>query len=325
MQHHAVGLLGEGHGDGGQHVVDGLDGLVGEVLKAPLKEPLRLGEALHVGLAAGVHHPLAAHHHAEEAQVALLGAGLDAVGAAVAVAQGPPGVQEVVGGPQHPLRGEVGGGDDLFDAVADGEEIRVFQGLRGDEVQVPGGGIVLGIMEPGGVHEVGVLAAQGLRLGVHLLHEGADGARDGLRQDGPRLVGGDDEKALEELPHRQDLPGLDPGGGAVVVEGIKGGLAGGDTLVHGELALIHRPEHQQGRHDLGEARGVELFVLILGVDGFAGVLVHQQGGLGLDVDAGQGLVLRRPCQGAEGQQQDGAEKSREKAAESHIHLSRSVV
>ena len=184
---------------------------------------------------------------------------------------------------------------------------------------------MLGVVEPRGIHEVGVLAAESLRLGVHLLHKGADGAGHRLRQDGPCLVGGDDEEALEQLPHRQDLSRLDPGGGAVVVKGLEGGLAGRDALVHGELALIHRPQHQQGRHDLGEACGVELLVLILGVDDLAGVLVQQQGGLGLDVDAGQLLVLRRHGGGAEAQQQDGAEKSGKKAAESHIHLSRSVV
>ena len=54
---------------------------------------------------------------------------------------------------------------------------------------------MLGVVEPRGIHEVGVLAAESLRLGVHLLHKGADGAGHRLRQDGPCLVGGDDEEA----------------------------------------------------------------------------------------------------------------------------------
>ena len=201
----------------------------------------------------------------------------------------------------------------------------MLQGFLGDEPEIPGRGIVLGVVEPGGIYEVGVLTAQDRCLSVHLLHEGADRAGDRLRQDGACLVGGDDEKTLQKLAYRQYLSSLDVGGGAVVWESFESGLAGGDALIHAEFPLVHRPEHQQRRHDLGEAGGVELLVLILAVDDLTGILIHQQRGLGFDIQGGQRLLLRRSGQGAEGQKQHRAEKSGKKASESHIHLSRSVV
>ena len=85
---------------------------------------------------------------------------------------------------------------------------------------------MLGIVEAVGVGKVGVLTAQLLRLGVHLVHEGIHGSGHRLRQDVAGLVGGDHQHTVEQVLHRHGLSGLDAGG-----EAGHGGLRGGDGLV----------------------------------------------------------------------------------------------
>ena len=56
----------------------------------------------------------------------------------------------------------------------------MLQGLRCDEVQVPGGGVVLAVMQAGGVDEVGVLTPQSRSLFIHGAHEGVHAAGNGF-------------------------------------------------------------------------------------------------------------------------------------------------
>ena len=248
------------------------------------------------------------------------GAGLDAVGVRIVVAPGAPDGDEVVGGVEGAGLGEVGGGQGDVARVADAHEILVLHGLFRDEVQIPGGGIVLAVMKAGGVDEVGVLTAQSLGLGVHGVHKGVHIAADGLGQNDAGLVGGDHQHAVQKLLHRHDLAHLDAGGAAVAVQ-LRDGIRSGELLIQGELAAVHRLQHQKCRHDLGEAGGIELLVLVFGVNDIAGVGVHQQCRLGLDVR----VSGKRGLFGGDGKcqqidQQGHEEKNREKTLCFHIQL-----
>ena len=309
--------------------------LIGEVLKTPVEETGGLGKALDLGAAAGQGHGFGPQHHADEGEAALRGsgyqavagigggAGLDAVGPAVQISQGPPVGDQVVGGVEHPLLAEIGGGDGGALHIADPQEVVMLQGLRCDEVQVPGGGVVLAVMQAGGVDEVGVLTPQSRSLFIHGAHEGVHAAADLLRQNVARLVGGDDQHTLQQLFHRQHLPGPDAGGAAIRRQPLQGALRNSDWLVHGQLPAVHCLQRQQSGHDLGEAGGIELLVLVLSIDHAAGVGVHQQGSLGLDGGVRHLCGGGRTCQ--QGDRQDQQQKNREKAVCFHIKLLPSVV
>ena len=76
---------------------------------------------------------------------------------------------------------------------------------------------------------------------------------------------------------------------AEVAGGFKGAGGGGDGLIQQRLISADLFQNQQRRHHLGEAGGIELLVLILGVCGLAGVEIQQQRGLGAN------LRIRRGC------------------------------
>ena len=71
----------------------------------------------------------------------------------------------------------------------DGHEVRVLAGLAGNQVEVPGRGVVVVVRQAVGVHKVGVLTSQGGGAAVHLVHKGFDGPRHPLRQNVAALVG----------------------------------------------------------------------------------------------------------------------------------------
>ena len=127
------------------------------------------------------------------------GAGLDAVGLRVAVANDPPVGQQVVGGIQVPLAAHVRGGDGGGGRVADGHKVGVFHGGLRDKVHIPGGGVVLGVVEAVGIREMGVFTAKLRRLVVHGGHKGVDRAGDSLRQNIAGLVCGHHQKI--QFPH----------------------------------------------------------------------------------------------------------------------------
>ena len=212
-----------------------------------------------------------------------VGPGLDPVDVGVVVV--PAAADEEVGVVQLAFLRGVGGGDGVAAGVADAHKVRVLQRRLGDEVQVPGGGVVLGVVVAVGVHEMGVLTAQFRRLGVHPLHEAVHGAGDFLRQDGPGLVGGNHHQAVEKLFHRQDFPRLDASGAAVLRQALQGRGGGGNLLVQFQPSLVHGLQHQQAGHNFGEAGGVKLVVLVERVDCRPGLLVDQKGGLALDFRA----------------------------------------
>ena len=212
----------------------------------------------------------------------------------------------------------------MVDGPHQGHELRMGPGFLSDDVQIPGGGVVVGIREAVGVGKPGVLALQRRRLVVHLLHKGLNGAAHRLRQDIAPLVGGGEHDAVEQLLHRQLLPHLDAGGAAVGGDGGHRRLRGGEHRVHGNHLAVNGLQHQQAGHNLRQAGGVEPLVDVPGVEDLLRVRVDEQGGLGLHLPVPH-VIGGGAGGGRQGQRQNQAEKKRKKTANFHIILHKIMV
>ena len=254
----------------------------------------------------------------------LLGrAGLDALRVAVEVAELTPVGNEAVGGVEHMALVVVSLGDLRGLGVADLHEFLVGHQRARDEIDVPRGGVVVGIVQAGGVDVVRVFAAERGSALVHPLHELGDVplAAHGLGEDVARLVRRDDEHTLQKLLDRQHLADLDAGGAAVDAQTLKGTLMRRDGLVERELPRVDRLEHQQRHRQLGDARGVVLLVGVLFVEDLARFLLNEQGGAGVDVD----LLKGGGRYAQQGDEQAEDQKKSKKAAFFHGNVPRSML
>ena len=181
---------------------------------------------------------------------------------------------------------------------------------------------MLRIVQTGVIDIVRVDAAELLHALVHLLDEGVHRAGDGLGEDAAGLVRGDDEHAIEKLLHRKLLALLDAGGRAVGILPGEGGGGDRDRLVKAQIAALDRLEHEQRRCDLRDARGIELLVLVLGIEHAPARPVDEQGGLGLNIQRLVRVGQRRQTQDAH---QHGKQKNRYNAANFHSSFSPSMV
>ena len=171
---------------------------------------------------------------------------------------------------------------------------------------------MLVIRQAGGVDEMGVFAAQLLCPLVHQRHKGGDAAADGLGQNVAHLVGGHHQQAIQQLLHRQRFTGHNVGGAGVVRQARHAVGAGGDGVAEPQLAPVDGFEHQQCRHHLGDAGGVLLGVGVLIQQHGAGGAVHQQGGLGVQLDILHGVGSNGPeLRQQQGQQQKNGAKTAE--------------
>ena len=93
--------------------------------------------------------------------------------------------------------------------------------LARDEVEVPRGRVVLGIVKARGVGEVRVLAAKLCRALIHARNERLDRAADVLAENVARLVCRDDEHAVEQLLDRHRFAGDDVRRAAVAGEPLE--------------------------------------------------------------------------------------------------------
>ncbi len=178
---------------------------------------------------------------------------------------------------------------------------------------------MLRVVEAVGIGEAGVLHAQRLGLGVHPGHELPRGARHRLGQDIARLVAGGQQVAVQQVQHGQNLPRLDARGGAV--PGQVHRLGGGGHLgVQGELALVHRVQHHQGGHDLGDGGGIHPLAGVEIVQHLSGVAVHHDGGLGVGP-----WVLQGGGGCGEGKGHQDGQKQRKKTIFFHRNLPSSVL
>ena len=89
-----------------------------------------------------------------------------------------------------------------------------------------------------------------------------------------------------------------------------------------QVAALDRLEHEQRRCDLRDARGIELLVLVLGIEHAPARPVDEQGGLGLNIQRLVRVGQRRQTQEAH---QHGKQKNRYNAANFHSSFSPSMV
>ena len=298
---HVVGLLGQGHlhlvpqGGGVQH------GLPREIFEAPLQQAAALGKLGHTPAAGGVGLPHAAQDHGNQIPAVPAGrggqaeprlrrgAGLDAGGVLVQVADVTEVGDQGVGLVELPGLVEVGGGDRVAHRAHDGAEGGVLHGLGAHYGDVIGRGVVVLIVVAMGVGEVGAGHAQLRRPLVHQVHKVGHAARHRLSQHVACLVGGGGEGAVEYVLQPHDLPLLDVLGGAARAHLVVDLRAHGDPVVQGELAVVHGLYRQQGGHHLGDAGGIAALVGILVIEHVQRAVggVHQDGRRGLHLHAVQ--------------------------------------
>ena len=209
---------------------------------------------------------------------------LDALCAAVEIAQRPPVGNEQVGGVELAGITHVGGGDGVGLGVAHGHKGVVLQCLAGYEPQIPRGGIVVVVGQTRGVDKMGVLAAQFLGAAVHLVHESGDAAGDLLGEDVAHLVGRGHHQAVQKLLHRQHFAPLNARSGGIGRETRHGGGGGGDLLLKAQFTPFDGLQHQQRRHDLGGGSGIAACVGVLLIENGLALPVQQQHGGGLDLN-----------------------------------------
>ncbi len=157
-----------------------------------------------------------------------------------------------------------------------------------------------------GIGEVGPLTAQLLRPLIHVVHKGLHAPVHRNGQDLGHLVARGEEQAVQVLLQGVGISHLNFGGGAALGH-LQGLRRGGDGGVQGQLPRVHRLQHQQGGHHLGDAGGVHLVI---------GPLVIEHlviGGIDEDgVAAGEARVLHRG--GGHGQEQGGQKDHRRQKA-----------
>ena len=151
---------------------------------------------------------------------------------------------------------------------------------------------MLGIVQPGGVDEVCVLAAELLGAFIHVVDKGVHRAVHRLSQDVAGLVCRDDQHAAEQLLHGQRFTGFDVGGAAAGNQTDKGALLRGDGGVQRKLALVDRFKYQQRDHDFCQTGGIIFLMAVFIIQNLPGVRLHQQRSLCLDLDRLIGCGLR---------------------------------
>ena len=169
---------------------------------------------------------------------------------------------------------------------------------------------MVGVVQAVGVDKVGARHAQLLGPLVHALHKGGGVPADGHSQDVGCLVGRGNQQAVEQVLHRDDLPGLEVGGGGVIGDVSQGGCVHSDFGGQIQLTPAHGLQGEQGGHDLGDAGGVALLIGVLVVEDLVRVQVDEQGGLGIHCDGRHALIVDGACQGGEqpGEQRQGQKK-----------------
>ena len=229
------------------------------------------------------------------------GAGLDALRVAVNIAAGAPVGDEKVRRVQLArLFGHVGGGHGVALGIADLHELVVLHRLARDEVEIPCGRIVLGIVQTRGIGKVCVLAAKLCRALIHARNERLDRAADVLAENVARLVCRDDEHAVEQLLDRHRFAGDDVSGAAVTCKTIERRLRCGDGVVEREPALVDGLEYEQRGHDLRERSGVVLLVGVFFVKDLARVRFDEKTRARVQI---KGFVSVGACQRKEGEQE----------------------
>lgn len=126
------------------------------------------------------------------------------------------------------------------------------------------------LVKPIGVAEVGVGAAQSLRLLIHQRNEIRNAAGNITGQGVGCLIGGGDHQTLHQLIDGHFFPGLQPCGGGVLADALMNSLR--QRIDCRWIAVF---QGQITGHDLCGAGGIQLCVWILGIEHIARVTVQE--------------------------------------------------
>ena len=223
------------------------------------------------------------------------------------------GIDGVVAVPLRVLRDRTVGID--LGAV-DLPEGGILDGILQDLRHVGAAGVVLRIIEAGGIHEVGIRAADGGGLLVHKLRKGGIGAGNIFRQGIGAVIGGMQQERIETVPHGKLIPGHGADDGGV---GVQIGVGGRKGEGHHVVQLSDVFQHHNGGQHLGDGGGIVGSVLVLSVEHGTGIRVNEDGPLGLD-SGGEGGPVR--CPGRQGlhETEEKAEQKTENPPEAGLLL-----
>ena len=132
------------------------------------------------------------------------------------------------------------------------------------------------------VGEMGVGAAELLRLVVHQLHKGVDAAGDMDGHRVGRVVSRGDQQIGKQIGKADLLAGDEIDRAALLIELVGRLLGDGDGVAR--VAVL---EGQRRGQQLGGAGGIKLFIGVLLQKGFAAGLFIENGRLGSDLGRGQ--------------------------------------
>ena len=96
----------------------------------------------------------------------------------------------------------------------DGQERLTFHGLLHDETKVPGGSVVVFVVETVGIGKMGTGAAQSLGFFVHHFHKGIDRTSDIFSGHIAGLIGRGKHDAVQQFLNSQLLTDFQTGGAA---------------------------------------------------------------------------------------------------------------
>ena len=142
---------------------------------------------------------------------------------------------------------------------------------------VGGRRVVLGMRQPGGIHEMGVVHTQALGSRVHQVREGLLAAGDMLGQRYAGIVAGLDDHAMQQVAHRDLAVDLDEHARAARAPGL---FAHSDHVAVADLPLLDFQGGDVGGHQLRQARRRQALVAIVFHQHVAAGGIHQQIGLG---------------------------------------------
>ena len=305
----------------GLHLID--DGFISEMLKTVVEHTGGVGETTNIANTVYLH-TLGTQDDADKMETAFFGgrdqtvagivgrSGLDAVCAGVAITDHTPVGEQMVGGIQLALCADVGCGNGIGCAICNGHEFLVLHSGPGNQIHVPGRGIVLRIVEAVSIYEMGVFAAEHFCLLVHLVNKCRSGTSNCLGQNVAGLIGRNDHHTVQQVSHRHGFTGLDIGGAAIGGESGQCGFTCGYILIQRQLSLFDSIKGQQSGHDFGQTGRIQFIVLVMSVYHSTGIVVHQQGSLGQNfgiVRQNRGVIAR--CKGGRNQKQ-AQEKSQKK-------------
>ena len=170
----------------------------------------------------------------------------------------------LVGDRQHNLR--------LSHQLGDG---LVFHGRQRDLQQVPGGGVVVLVMQAVGVDKMGIGTAQLPGGVVHQLHKIFHAARHMDGQGVGGVVAGTDEQIAHQIHKGDLLADQQIAGTTLLIQSVHGIPCDGDHILG--IAVFHG---HQGGHQLCSGGGIKLHVRILLQQDGIGAQFIQNGTLG---------------------------------------------